>query len=70
MKKKIIISILVLMVVVAFLGGIKVLQIERMTAQARQSPPPRLTTPVHKETWESRHAVGSPGRRHMTATAE
>jgi len=62
MKKKMIISIVVLMVLVAFIGGIKVLQIERMTAQARQSPPPEIVTSavVHKETWESLlTAVGS-----------
>jgi membrane fusion protein (multidrug efflux system) len=62
MKKKMIISIVVLVVLVAFIGGIKVLQIERMTAQARQSPPPEIVTSavVHKETWESLlTAVGS-----------
>ena len=62
MKKKIIICIVVLMMLVAFLGGVKVLQIERMTALARQSPPPEIVTTAvaHKETWESvLTAVGS-----------
>ena len=62
MKKRLIVVIVVMMVLVAFLGGIKVLQIERMTAQARQSPPPEIVTTavVHKESWESLlTAVGS-----------
>jgi membrane fusion protein (multidrug efflux system) len=62
MKTKIIISIVGLMLLVGFLGWIKVLQIERMTAQARQSPPPETVTAavVRKETWESLFtAVGS-----------
>ena len=77
MKKKIIIimiSVLMLMLVVAFLGGVKVLQIERMTAQARQSPPPEIVTTavVEKQTWESLlTAVGSlQAVQGVTVTAE
>jgi membrane fusion protein, multidrug efflux system len=74
MKKKVIVSLLVLIVLVAFLGGIKFLQIERMTAQARQSPPPEIVTTavVHKETWESLlTAVGSlQAVQGVTVTAE
>ncbi len=63
MIKKIIITIVGLLVVVGILGGIKGLQIERMIAQGKQfSPPPEpVTTAVaRKETWESLlTAVGS-----------
>jgi membrane fusion protein, multidrug efflux system len=63
MTKKIIITIVGLLVVVGILGGIKGLQIERMIAQGKQfSPPPEpVTTAVaRKETWESLlTAVGS-----------
>ena len=63
MIKRIIITIVGLMVVVGILGGIKGLQIERMIAQGKQfSPPPEpVTTAVaRKETWESLlTAVGS-----------
>jgi len=62
MKKRIIIAIVGLMLLVGSLGGIKVLQIERMTAQARQSPPPEIVTTAvaRKEAWESvLTAVGS-----------
>jgi membrane fusion protein (multidrug efflux system) len=63
MIKRIIITIVGLLVVVGILGGIKGLQIERMTAQGKQfSPPPEpITTAVaRKETWESLlTAVGS-----------
>ena len=56
MIKRIVITIVGLMVVVGILGGIKGLQIERMIAQGKQfSPPPEpVTTAVaRKETWES-----------------
>ncbi|MGB5615436.1 MAG: efflux RND transporter periplasmic adaptor subunit [Desulfobacterales bacterium] len=56
MIKRIIITIVGLMIVVGILGGIKGLQIERMIAQGKQfSPPPEpVTTAVaRKETWES-----------------
>ena len=77
MKRKIIviiISVVMLMGVVAFLGGVKVLQIERMTAQARQSPPPEIVTTAvaQKQTWESiLTAVGSlQAVQGVTVTAE
>jgi len=56
MIKRIIITIVGLMIVVGILGGIKGLQIERMIAQGKQfSPPPEPvnTTVARKETWES-----------------
>jgi membrane fusion protein (multidrug efflux system) len=56
MIKRIIITIVGLLVVVGILGGIKGLQIERMIAQGKQfSPPPEpVTTAVaRKEPWES-----------------
>ena len=63
MIKRIIITIVGLLVVIGILGGIKGLQIERMIAQGKQfSPPPEpVTTAVaRKETWESLlTAVGS-----------
>jgi membrane fusion protein, multidrug efflux system len=63
MRKRIIISIVGLIVLVAGLGGIKGLQINRMMAQARQfAPPPEtVTTAVARtESWESLlTAVGS-----------
>ncbi len=63
MIKRIIITIVGLMVVVGILGGIKGMQIKRMIAQGKQfSPPPEpITTAVaREETWESLlTAVGS-----------
>jgi membrane fusion protein (multidrug efflux system) len=63
MTKRVIITIVGLIVVAGILGGIKGLQIERMIAQGKQfSPPPEpVTTAVaRKETWESLlTAVGS-----------
>jgi membrane fusion protein (multidrug efflux system) len=56
MVKRIIITIVGLMIVVGILGGIKGLQIERMVAQGKQfSPPPEPvnTAVARKETWES-----------------
>jgi membrane fusion protein (multidrug efflux system) len=63
MRKRIILTIIGLIVVVGGLGGIKGLQIDRMIAQARQfAPPPEtVTTAVARtESWESLlTAVGS-----------
>jgi membrane fusion protein (multidrug efflux system) len=62
MKKRIILSIVGVMVLVSGLGGIKVLQIGRMSAQALQTPPPETVTTavVRRQTWESLlPAVGS-----------
>jgi membrane fusion protein (multidrug efflux system) len=63
MAKRIMITILGIIVVVGVLGGIKGLQIERMVAQGKQfSPPPEPvnTAVARKETWESSiRAVGS-----------
>ena len=56
MIKRIVITIVGLLIVVGILGGVKGLQIERMIAQGKQfSPPPEpVTTAVaRKETWES-----------------
>jgi membrane fusion protein (multidrug efflux system) len=62
MKKRIILSIVGVMVLVAGLGGIKFLQIGRMSAQALQTPPPEtVTTAVaRRQVWEALlPAVGS-----------
>jgi membrane fusion protein, multidrug efflux system len=63
MRKRIILSIIGLILVVGGLGGIKGLQIDRMIAQARQfAPPPEtVTTSVARaDSWESLlTAVGS-----------
>jgi membrane fusion protein (multidrug efflux system) len=62
MKKRIILSIVGVIALVAGLGGIKFLQIGRMSAQALQTPPPEtVTTAVaRRQTWESLlPAVGS-----------
>jgi len=62
MKKRIILSIVGVMVLVSGLGGIKFLQIGRMSAQALQTPPPETVTTavVRRQTWESLlPAVGS-----------
>ena len=63
MAKRIIITLICIIVVVGILGGIKGLQIERMIAQGKQfSPPPEPvnTAVVRKDTWESvLKAVGS-----------
>jgi membrane fusion protein (multidrug efflux system) len=56
MKKRIVFTIVGLILVVGGLGGIKGLQIDRMIAQARQfAPPPEtVTTAVaHTDSWES-----------------
>ena len=62
MKKRMILSIVGVIALVAGLGGIKFLQIGRMSAQALQDPPPETVTAavVHRQTWESLlPAVGS-----------
>ncbi len=62
MRKRIILSIVGVIVLAGGLGGIKFLQIGRMSAQALQTPPPEtVTTAVaRRQTWESLlPAVGS-----------
>ena len=62
MNKRIILSIVGVLVLVGGLGGIKFLQIGRMSAQALQTPPPEtVTTAVaRRQIWESLlPAVGS-----------
>lgn len=62
MKKGIILSIVGVLVLIAGLGGIKVLQIGRMSAQALQTQPAEVVTAAvaSKQTWEaSLPAVGS-----------
>jgi len=63
MIKKIIFTIIGLLIMIGLLGGIKGLQIDRMIAQGSQSvPPPETvtTTVVRPDSWESRlTAVGS-----------
>ncbi|MBP1740622.1 MAG: efflux transporter, family, rane fusion protein, related to acrB [Deltaproteobacteria bacterium] len=62
MKNRIILSIVGVLVLVAGLGGIKFLQVGRMSAQALQTPPPEtVTTAVaRRQTWEALlPAVGS-----------
>ena len=62
MNKRIILSIVGVIVLVAGLGGIKFLQIGRMSAQALQTPPPEtVTTAVaRRQVWEALlPAVGS-----------
>jgi len=63
MTKKIILTLIGVMIIVAVLGGIKGLQISRMIAHGKQTvPPPETvtTTVVREDSWESRlTAVGS-----------
>ena len=63
MKKRIVFAIVLLAALAGILGGIKYLQIDRMTAQGKQfSPPPATVTvaTVQKTLWETRlTAVGS-----------
>ena len=63
MKKRIIFTIIGLLIMIGLLGGIKGLQIDRMIAQGSQYvPPPETvtTTVVRTDSWESRlTAVGS-----------
>jgi membrane fusion protein (multidrug efflux system) len=56
MKKRIIFTIVGLLVLIGVLGGIKALQILRMTAHGKQfAPPPETVTAfeVHPDSWES-----------------
>ncbi len=63
MRKRIIFTIIGLLVMIGLLGGIKGLQIDRMLAQGSQAAPPPetvTTTVVRTDSWESRlTAVGS-----------
>ncbi len=63
MTKKVILTFIGVLIVIAVLGGIKSLQISRMIAQGKESAPPPetvTTTVVGEDTWESRlAAVGS-----------
>jgi membrane fusion protein (multidrug efflux system) len=63
MKKRIIFTIIGLLIMIGLLGGIKGLQIDRMVAQGSQyvpSPETVTTTVVRTDSWESRlTAVGS-----------
>ena len=62
MRNRIILSIVGVLVLVAGLGGIKFLQVGRMSAQALQTPPPETVTSAvaRRQTWESvLPAVGS-----------
>ena len=63
MKKRILITIIGLLIMIGLLGGIKGLQIDRMIAQGSQTvPPPETVTTavVRTDSWESRlNAVGS-----------
>ncbi|MEE4264024.1 MAG: efflux RND transporter periplasmic adaptor subunit [Desulfobacteraceae bacterium] len=75
MKKRIIFTIIGLLIMIGILGGIKGLQIDRMIAQGSQSvpPPETVTTSVaQKDSWESRlTAVGSLAAvQGVTVTAE
>ena len=75
MKKRIIFTIIGLLIMIGILGGIKGLQIDRMIAQGSQSvmPPETVTTTVaQKDSWESRlTAVGSLAAvQGVTVTAE
>jgi membrane fusion protein (multidrug efflux system) len=75
MTKRIIFTIIGLLIMIGLLGGIKGLQIDRMIAQGSQSvPPPETvtTTVVQSESWESRlTAVGSlVAVQGVTVTAE
>jgi len=75
MKKRIIFTIVGLLVLIGVLGGIKALQIFRMTAQGKQFvPPPETVTAfeVHPDSWESLlTSVGSlEAVQGVTVTAE
>ena len=75
MIKRIALSILLLLIIVGILGGIKYLQIDRMTAQGKASsmPPTTVTmTPVATMDWEVRlSAVGTLNAvQGVTITAE
>src|SRR4030042_1357488 len=74
MRNRIILSIVGVIVLAGGLGGIKFLQIGRMSAEALQTPPPEtVTTAVaRRQTWESLlPAVGSlPAVQGVTVEAE
>lgn len=74
MKKKVFLALVGLLVLVGVLGGIKFLQIKRMTAKGNFAPPPAtVTTATAKSArWESRlTAVGSlEAVQGVTVTAE
>lgn len=75
MKKKLIVTILGLLVIIGVLGGVKGLQIGRMVAQGSQfTPPPATVTtaPARSESWESvLTSVGSlDAIQGVTVTAE
>jgi len=74
MKKKMFLAFLGLLVLVGVLGGIKFLQIKRMTSKGPYAPPPATVTAATAEsaTWESRlTAVGSlEAVQGVTVTAE
>jgi membrane fusion protein, multidrug efflux system len=56
MKKRIIYTVVGLIVVIGVLGGVKALQIGKMVAHGEQSMPPPLpvnTAVVHRESWQS-----------------
>ena len=62
MKKKVFLAFLGLLVIVSVLGGIKFLQISRMTSKGQFAPPPATVTTATAQSaaWESRlPAVGS-----------
>ena len=74
MKKKVFLAFLGLLVIVGVLGGIKFLQISRMTSKGQFAPPPATVTTATAESasWESRlTAVGSlEAVQGVTVTAE
>ena len=74
MKKKVFLAFVGLLVLVGVLGGIKFLQISRMTANGKFAPPPATVTTatVESASWESRlTAVGSiEAVQGVTVTAE
>ena len=75
MKKRVIFSIIGLLIIIGLIGGIKGLQIDRMIAQGSQTlPPPETVTTavVQADSWESRlSAVGSlVAVQGVTVTAE
>ena len=74
MKKKVFLAFVGLLVLVGVLGGIKFLQIKRMTSKGNFAPPPATVTTaaVESASWESRlTAVGSlEAVQGVTVTAE
>ena len=74
MKKKLFLALVGIVLLAGVLGGIKMLQFNRMAAQGNFSPPPAVVTtaPVESTAWESRlTAVGSlEAVQGVTVTAE